>query len=107
MPMENFLIRYHSSNIERFSNTSYEELLNIAIKIRSHWLLKEIMCRIIADPQWEDPDLKRDFSDSDAGELLLCKRAELRDMLKTIDRRVILIQQPKNTRGKLDERAIR
>ena len=51
MLVEHFLIRYHSSNIERFSNTSDEELLNIAMKTRSHRQLKESVCRIIADPQ--------------------------------------------------------
>ncbi len=106
-PVENFLIRYHSSNIERLSNTSYKELLAIAMKIRSRGLLKEIVCRIIGDPQWEDHGLECTFSDSDAGDLVLSKRAELRDMLEAIERRVFLIQQPKRTRGISDECVMR
>ena len=102
-PVENFLIRYHSSNIETLSNTNYKKLLAIAMKIRSRWLLREIVCRIIGDPLWEDHDLERNFSDSNAGDLLLSKRAKMQDMLKAIERGILLIQQPKKTRGIPDE----
>ncbi|KAF6220184.1 hypothetical protein HO133_003315 [Letharia lupina] len=106
MPVENYLIRYHSSDIERFSNANYKELLNIAMKIHSRWLLKEIVSRIIADPLWEDHDIERNFSSFEAGELLLSKRAELRDMLKDIHQRVVLIEQPRKTGRMPDERTI-
>lgn len=106
MPVENFLIRYHSSDIERYSNANYKELLNIAMKIHSRWLLKEIVSRIIADPLWEDHDIERNFSSFEAGELLLSKRAELRDMLKDIHQRVVLIEQPRKTGRMPDERTI-
>lgn len=105
-PVESLLILHHRSDIERFSDINYKELLIIAMKIRSRWLLKEIVCRLIADPLWEDDDIERDFSSSGAGELLLNKRAELRNMLKDIDQRVILIQQPKQSRKMPDDRTI-
>ena len=109
-PIESFLILHHRLDIgepfERFSDVNYKELLIIAMKIRSRWLLKEIVCRLIADPLWEDDDIERDFSSSGAGELLLDKRAELRNMLKDIDQRVMLIQQPRKTRTMHDDRTL-
>lgn len=106
VPVEIFLIRYRSSDIEGSSNVNHKEILNIAMKIRSRWLLKEIFCRIIADPLWEDQEIERYFSSSGAGELLLSKRAELRGMLKGFDQRVVLMQQPKRTGSMCDERTI-
>lgn len=91
MPVENFLIRNHSLDLENLSGTMYKELVDIAMKIRSHWLLKEIGCRIIADPRWDDHDIERSLYSTGAGELLLSKRAELRDLLKEIDQRVVII----------------
>lgn len=105
MPVENFLIRNHSLDLENVSHTIYKELVDIAMKIRSHWLLKEIGCRIIADPRWDDHDIERSLYSSGAGELLLSKRAELRDLLKDIDQRVVLIPQPGKTKT-WDERTI-
>lgn len=82
------------------------ELFDIAMKIRSRWLLKEIGCRIIADPRWDDHDIEHNLYSSGAGELLLSKRAELRDMLRDIDQRVVLIQPPKRNGRKLDAHTI-
>lgn len=104
MPVESFLILHHRSDIDRFYDVNYKEPLIIAMKIRSRWLLKEIVCRLIADPQWNDYDIERNFSSCGAGELLLNKRAELRDMLKDIDQRIVLIQQPKRTARMSDGR---
>lgn len=93
MPVENFLIRHHRSDIKRLCNVDCKKLLNIVMKIRSGWLLKEIVCRIIGDPLWGDQDIERKFGNSDAAELLRSKRAELRDMLSHIDQRVLLLPQ--------------
>ena len=106
MPVDNFLIRNYGLNIERLSNSMCKELLEIAMKICSRWLFKEIGCRIIADPRWDDHDIECNLYSSGASDLLLNKRAELRDLLKDIDQRVVLIQQPKSTKRMPDERTI-
>lgn len=107
MPVENFLIRYYSSDIEWFSNANYKELLNVAMKVCSRWLLKEVVSRISADSLLEEEyEIWRSFSSSNTGELLRGKRAELRDILEDIDQRVLLIQQRKNSRRMPDERTI-
>ena len=103
MPVENFLIRNYSLDLKRFSNAMNAELCDIAMKIRSRWLLKEIGCRIIADPGWDDHDIEHNLYSSGAGELLLSKRAELRDMLRDVEKRIIRIQPPKTTGRMPDE----
>ncbi|KAL9134128.1 MAG: hypothetical protein Q9175_004689 [Cornicularia normoerica] len=95
------------SDIEWFSNANYKELLNVAMKVCSRWLLKEVVSRISADPLLEEEyEIWRSFSSSNTGELLRGKRAELRDILEDIDQRVLLIQQRKNSRRMPDERTI-
>lgn len=101
-PVENFLILSYGLDLKRFSNAMNAELLDIAMKIRSRWLLKEIGCRIIADPRWDDHDIEHNLYSSGAGELLLNKRAELRDMLRDVEKRINRIQPPKTT-GKMPD----
>ena len=95
-PVENFLILNYGLDLERFSNAMNAELCDIAMKIRSRWLLKEIGCRIIADPRCDDHEIEHNLYSSGAGELLLSKRAELRDMLRDVEERIILLQPPKS-----------
>lgn len=94
VPVEHAFRRLEPSIITS-SSEHLGKLVYIATKARSFWLLRETVCRIVGDPSWPDYRISNELDNSNSLQLVLQKRQELRDIMKTMDLEILLLAPPK------------
>ncbi len=77
--------RCYEETIAKVWRNQGRDLLYIAIKTRSMWLFREIVCRMIGDPLESGVAILNEFADAGIEELMLEKRNQLLEQINRVD----------------------
>ena len=91
-PIENHLARYLEADTVAFCACKPHVALQQALKLRSGWMFKEVVGRLVGNPRLDDADIQSKFKDSGVVPLVLEKRARLRMAMMAVDIKLLTLE---------------